>query len=158
MSRKPRNGFIFLSLVVVVSIGLAPLALSGEDAAKVIKERQEAMESVRDSMMALAAIAKKQQPFDAEVVKQNAANMAKQLKHAEGLFPAGTDTGDVETWAKAEVWSQPDAFAKLMKETHAAAKAMEGVTDESAFGPALGKIGNGCKNCHDMYRLPKEHE
>jgi cytochrome c556 len=156
MSKKPRNAFIVLALVAMVSIGLAPLAVSSEDTTKTIKERQEAMESVRDSMMALAAIAKKQQPFDAEVVKQNAANMAKQLKHAEGLFPAGTDKGDAETWAKAEIWSQPDAFAKLMQQTHEAAKEMEKVTDESAFGPALGKIGNGCKNCHDMYRRPKE--
>jgi cytochrome c556 len=30
------------------------------------------------------------------------------------------------------------------------------VTDAKDFPPALGKLGNGCKSCHDMYRLPKQ--
>ncbi len=33
---------------------------------------------------------------------------------------------------------------------------MQSVTDEAAFGPALGALGNGCKTCHDAYRRPKQ--
>jgi cytochrome c556 len=30
------------------------------------------------------------------------------------------------------------------------------VTEESAFRPALGKLGNSCKECHQTYRRPKQ--
>ena len=32
---------------------------------------------------------------------------------------------------------------------------VESVTEESAFMPALGKLGNSCKSCHQDYRRPK---
>ena len=72
------------------------------------------------------------------------------------MFPEGSEKGDAETWAKAEVWSDPDGFKKSLKQSHEAAVAMASVTDEAAFGPALGKLGNSCKTCHDKYRRPKE--
>jgi cytochrome c556 len=156
MIEKRGRTIIVVSLALSLLIGLAPAVLSSGDGTKVIKERQKAMEAVRDSMMALVAIAKKEQPFDAAVVKKNAAEMAKQLEHSKNLFPEGSDQGEVKTWAKSEIWSQPDGFAKSLEQTLAAANAMQEVTDEADFGPALGNIGNGCKMCHDMYRLPKE--
>ena len=156
MSKKPGRTVIVISLAVMLLIVLAPVVLSSGDGTTVIKDRQEAMESIRDSMMALAAIAKKEAPFAAEVVKTNAANMTKQMEHAAKLFPEGTDQGEIETWAKPEIWSEPDGFAKAFEQTRAAAIAMQDVTEESEVGPALGKIGNGCKMCHDMYRRPKE--
>ena len=30
------------------------------------------------------------------------------------------------------------------------------VTDEAAYRPALGKLGNSCKSCHQDYRRPKQ--
>ena len=33
---------------------------------------------------------------------------------------------------------------------------MQSVTDAKAFPPALGKLGTGCKSCHDLYRIPKQ--
>lgn len=156
MIKKPGKSVIVVSLAVSLLIVLAPAVLSSGDGTKVIKERHEAMESIRDSMMALVAIAKKEAPFDANVVKENAANMAKQLEHAESLFPEGSDQGEIETRAKPEIWSQPDGFAKSFEQTRAAVKDMQDVTEESEFGPALGKIGNGCKTCHDTYRRPEE--
>ena len=43
-----------------------------------------------------------------------------------------------------------------MTSTHQAAVDLQSVTDAKDFPPALGKLGNGCKSCHDMYRLPKQ--
>ena len=72
------------------------------------------------------------------------------------MFPAGSESGDVQTWAKADIWSDRTQFDKLMTSTHQAAMDMQSVTEAEAFGPALGKVGYGCKSCHDLYRLPKD--
>ncbi len=67
-------------------------------ATEAIKQRQKEMQGVYGSMKTFAAIAKKEQPFDAEVV-QDAAKMAEHLAKAEELFPEGSAEGEVETWA-----------------------------------------------------------
>jgi cytochrome c556 len=106
-------------------------------------------------MMALVAIVKGEAPFDATVVKENAATMEDHLGKASALFPEGSGQGDVETWAKAEVWSDHADFAVKFKEAQAAAEVIGLVTEESAFRPALGKLGSSCKSCHETYRRPK---
>jgi cytochrome c556 len=140
------------ALVAVVALGWAGLATSGTD---VIKDRQEAMEQVGDAMQGLAAIAKGETPFDAAVVKEKAVAIGDHLKKASTLFPEGSAEGDVETWAKAEVWSEPAEFAKRFEAAGAAAEALAAVTEESDFRPALGKLGGSCKSCHETYRRPK---
>ena len=47
-------------------------------------------------------------------------------------------------------------FEKGMKDAHSAAVALQSVSDEAAFGPALGALGSTCKSCHDKYRLPQQ--
>jgi cytochrome c556 len=145
---------VILALAAVAAVvSITAVAATGTTA---IKERQEAMEDIGKAMTALAAIAKKEAPFDAEVVKANAETIANRLKKAADLFPDGSDEGDVETWAKAEIWSERERFEHDLQAAHAAAVEMQSVADEAAFGPALGAIGNGCKTCHDMYRRPKQ--
>jgi cytochrome c556 len=141
-------GAIAVALVAAVSV-------TAMTATEVIKERQEAMEQVRNGMMALGAIAKKQEPFDAAVVQANAVKIADNLELAAKLFPEGTDQGEVETWAKAEIWSDRGQFDELMQSAHQAAVDLQSVTEADAFPAALGTLGNGCKSCHDLYRLPK---
>ena len=144
----------FLALAVLCAA--VTVAVSEGDGTAAIRARQEAMEQVGDSINALAAIAKKQQPFDAAVVKQNAEIIAQNFDKAAELFPPGSDKGEDETWAKAEIWSDPEGFKNALAAAHKAAVDMQGVTDEAAFGPALAALGNGCKNCHDTYRRPKK--
>ncbi|HSN57013.1 MAG TPA: cytochrome c, partial [Candidatus Sulfomarinibacteraceae bacterium] len=100
-------------------------------------------------------IAKKQQPFDAAVVQANAATIAENLAQAAQLFPEGSDTGEVQTWAKAEIWTNRGQFEQFLESTRQAAVDLQSVTEAEAFPPALGRLGNGCKSCHDMFRLPK---
>jgi cytochrome c556 len=106
-------------------------------------------------MMALGAIAKKQQPFDAEVVRANATKIAEHLEQSAGLFPEGSDAGEIQTWAKPEIWTDREGFDEIFVSSHQAAVELQSVTEAEAFLPALGKLGNGCKSCHDPYRLPK---
>ncbi len=139
------------SLVVAVVVGGAAVAAIAADA---FHDRHMAMEAVGDAMKPLGAMAKKAAPFDAAVVKASATTIADNLKKAQGLFPAGSGGG--ESRAKAEIWTDAAGFEKGMKDSHAAAVALQSVSDEAAFGPALGALGGNCKSCHDKYRIPKQ--
>jgi cytochrome c556 len=150
-----KNTKLAVVAVAVLAIGAASVATSGPEGTAAIKARQEAMETIGGSMGALAAIAKGEAPFDAAVVEKNAGTIAENLKKSSSLFPEGSETGEAETWAKAEIWASFADFEKKMKESHAAAEALKAVTEEAAFRPALGKLGNSCKSCHQDYRRPK---
>jgi cytochrome c556 len=148
---KLRKSVALAAAAAVISITVA--ATTGTTA---IKARQETMEEMGQAMKTLGAIAAKQAPFDTEVVTAEGKKITDHLKKAADLFPEGSDKGDVETWAKAEIWSDREAFEKGLKTTTAAAVALQSVAEEAAFTPALGALGNGCKTCHDMYRRPKK--
>ena len=141
------------SLVVTGLILGASLAVVAADA---FQERQMAMEQINDAMKPLAAIAKKQAPFDAAVVKQSATTIADNLRKAATLFPPGSGGG--ESLAKPEVWTDAAGFDKTMKDAQAAAVALQSVADEAGFRPALGALGGNCKACHDKYRLPPKQQ
>lgn len=152
MSRSTKHA-LATALVVALAAGTASMADSSTDA---IKDRQQGMKDVGGAMQNLAAIAKKEAPFDAEVVKKNAGTITEALKKATGLFPEDSDKGDVETWAQPEIWSDRADFENKLETAEAEAVALQSVTVESAFPPALGKLGNACKACHQTYRRPKE--
>ena len=142
--------------VAILAIGAASVATSSPEGTEAIKARQEAMESIGDAMGSLAAIAKKEAPFDAAVVEKNAGAIAAGLKKAGALFPEGSDKGDAETWAKAEIWTDFADFELKTQTARTEAEALQAVTEEAAFGPALGKLGSSCKSCHQAYRRPKQ--
>jgi cytochrome c556 len=142
-----------VTLIAAMALGVAGVAASSTDA---IKSRQHAMENVKDAMMALVAIVKGEAPFDATVVKENAATMEDHLGKASTLFPEGSGQGDVETWAKAEIWSDHADFVVKFKEARAAAEGLKSVSAEPEFRPAFGKLGNACKACHQTYRRSKD--
>ena len=140
------------ALVVVIVAALAVGAASSTDT---IKDRQQAMKDVGGAMQKLAAIAKNEVAFDTEVVRLNAGTIAEALKQSADLFPEGSEKGEVETWAQPEIWSNLADFAKKLEMAEAEAVALQSVDAEAAFRPALGKLGDTCKACHQTYRRPK---
>ena len=140
------------SLAVAGLVAGASLAVVYADA---YQDRHMLMEGINDAMKPLGAIAKKQAPFDAAVVKANATTIADNLKQAHELFPPGSDGG--ESRAKPEIWTDRAGFDKQMKDAQAAAVSLASVTEEAAFLPALRTLGGNCKSCHDMYRLPEKN-
>ena len=151
MTRKSLR--IWGTIAVALAVTVSAAAITATDA---IKQRQKEMEGVRDGLTTLGAIAKKEQPFDANVVKDSSAKIADHLAKAAELFPAGSDKGEVETWAKQEIWTDREQFDETFESTRQAAVEMQSVTEAKAFPPALGKLGTGCKSCHDLYRIPKQ--
>lgn len=142
-------------VVAALSLGALPAAVAGTPT-EAIEARHEAMENIGGAMKALGAMARKQAPFDLAAVKKSAGVIALNLQTASKLFPKGSDKGDVETWAKPEIWAEGSTFDKTLEAAHAAAVALQSVPDEAAFRPALGELGNNCKACHDQYRRSKE--
>ena len=143
-------------VALAVAAAVATIAVAAAAGTEAIKQRQQAMEEIGKAMKALGAIAKKQAPFEAEVVQAGAQTIAGHLQKAAELFPEGSDTGDVETWAKPEIWSNQEDFQQRFETATAAAVALQAIADESEFMPALGALGNGCKGCHDPYRRPQQ--
>ena len=151
MNRTRNRTWGTITVVLVIAVSAAAMT-----ATEAIKQRQQEMKGVYASMGTFAAIAKKEQPFDAAVVKASAEKMAEHLAKAAELFPEGSAEGDVESWSKPEIWTDRERFDEIFENSRLAAVEMQSVTDFSAFMPALGKIGNGCKSCHELYRIPKD--
>jgi cytochrome c556 len=147
---------VAVATVSGLAIGAASVAVSSPEGTAAITARHDAMEAIGDAMGSLAAIAKGEAPFDAAVVDKSAGTIAENLQKAATLFPEGSEKGDVETWAKAEIWSNYPDFELMMETARVDAEALQSVTEEAAFRPALGKLGSSCKNCHEMYRRPKQ--
>jgi len=145
-----------LPLLLALAAVAAALPLAGADDADPIAARQTEMKGVGDAMKPLSAIARKQAPFDAAVVAKSGGAIAGHLERAKALFPAGSDRGAAETWAKAEIWANRADFDAKLVAAHEAAAALAKVTEESAYVPALVRLGDACKACHEPYRRPKE--
>ena len=148
-----------LSKTLVLSslaLGAAAALASAQSpaATEAFNARHAAMEQVGDAMKALGAIAKKQAPFDAAVVKKNATTIDESLGTASKNFTPGSDKVE-KTRAKAEIWTDRADFDRLLGEARSAAAALAKVSDEAAYRPALGALGQSCKACHDMYRAPE---
>lgn len=121
-----------------------------------IEDRQKAMKAVGKAMGQLAAIAKKEAPFDAVVVKSAGEAIATNVKAAKDMYPDDSKEGAAETWAKVEIWANKDDFNTKSDASADAAMMMAAVAEEAAFMPALGKLGGTCKACHENYRRPKD--
>jgi cytochrome c556 len=135
---------------------LATISAAAMTATEAIEQRKKEMGGVRDGIVALSAIAKKEQPFKADVVRANAEKITAHLETAATLFPDGSDAGDVETAAKPEIWTDRANFDAILASSHQAAVDLQSVTEESAFPAALGKLGNTCKSCHDLYKAAQQ--
>lgn len=150
-----KNAKRALMTALVAALAVAGVSVAASSTS-VIKERQQAMKDIGGAMKKLGAIAKKDAPFDAGVVETNAGIIADTLAKAADLFPEGSGTGDVETWAKPEIWSDYADFEEKRDTAESKAVALRSVAVERAFGPALGELGNACKSCHETYRRPKD--
>lgn len=138
-----------LSGAIALGIGVS-ISLAGP-----IEDRQKAMKDNGAAIKILAEIAEGKSPFDAAVVKTNAEINAARLETVKDLFPAGSENGPPETFAKPEIWSDAAGFEAARTAARDAALALAGVTDQAQYGEALGKLGGGCKNCHEKFRRPK---
>jgi cytochrome c556 len=71
---------------------------------------------------------------------------------------ADTQKGEtLETWAKPEVWTDPDGFAAAGKAFYDKYLALKATADEASFKAALPAFTGTCKGCHEKFRRPKDN-
>jgi cytochrome c556 len=144
-------------LVSRLVLGSAAVAVTASIAfAGPIEDRQNAMKQVGKAMGGLVAIMKGEAAYDAAAVKGHTDSMLAAFETASKSFPEGSDKGDVETWAKPEIWSDMEGFKAAGEKAGAAIVALAATTDEAAFKAAFPAVGEGCKGCHEKFRRPKE--
>jgi cytochrome c556 len=147
-----------LAMAGVLALGLGvTIAYATPD--DQIKARQAAMKENGKAMGELAKIYKEEAPFDAAVVKAQLDAMGKAYEAAEAANAWAPESakGTVETWAKPEVWSDPEGFKKVGEAFGATFGPVAAATDLASFKPAFEQMGGGCKGCHDKFRRPKEN-
>ena len=143
---------VLASVAFAAVLGLSASASLGGP----IEDRQAAMKANGQTMKLLGAMAQGETPFDAAVVKEQAEAMAARYEAEKAMFPPGSDKGPPETYAKPEIWTDPEGFAAGMNEAIEASLALAAVTDQAKLGDALGAVGTVCKNCHEKYTRPKD--
>jgi len=89
MNRSPRRSLLSMLVPAALAVALAAASVAAEK--EPIQARQDAMEAQGAAMKALGAIARKEAPFEAAVVRQNAETIASGLAAVAELFPEGSD-------------------------------------------------------------------
>jgi cytochrome c556 len=137
-------------------IGPVPNTPAGKAAAA----RHENFKQLGGGFKAIIDQVKKDAP-DRAVISANAAKVNTLAGQLPSWFPKGSGAeSGVKTGAKAEVWSDPQAFAAAAARLKAATGKLQQVSltgDMAAIKAQVQETGGGCKNCHDKYRVPDKH-
>lgn len=124
-----------------------------------IKYRESMMEVTGYNFKKMAAMVKKEMPFDkAQFLKMAETVHFMSTLTADG-FPKGSDEMAGPTHAKDEIWSKPEEFKKDIAAFQKASEALvvAAKTGEmSAIGPKFKDTAGSCKKCHDSFRSKSE--
>ena len=119
------------SLLAFVALAAALNFCASAAFAGPIEDRQAAMKANGQTMKILGSMAQGESPFDAAVVKEQGEAMAARFDAVRNLFPPGSDKGPPETYAKAEIWSDPEGFTAALDKAMDASLALAAVTQEA---------------------------
>ena len=147
-------------------LGLATFVTFAQDVSKFenqIEARQSFMRVYAFNLGLLGSMAKGETPYDAQQAIDAAENLLANAKMKNSaMWPAGSDAGapglDGVTGAKAVIWSSfPEVGEKRQALTDALAE-MVSVAGNGldAVRSNMGAVGNGCKGCHEAFRVPEE--
>lgn len=152
------TGLTLLALapLFVVASALADEKHNHEEATGVVKERMDLMETQKEAMKVIGAMAKGQVPFDAA----EAATAAKEIETTAAkipeLFPEGTDGPPSE--AKPEIWTDWDRFVGDAENLTTAAQALVAAFESAApeWKAEFKGVIDACKSCHKVFREEEE--
>src|SRR3954447_13520420 len=146
-----RNG---LAAVVALALGVAAgAALAQAKPEQIVKQRQAVMTLQGKYFGPMAAMAQGKAPYNADVIKRNAAYLDNLSRMAwDGFDPS---TKDVKSAALPAVYEQQakfkDAGARLENEAHKLWEVAQN-GDEAAVKAQIGAVGKACGGCHESFR------
>lgn len=147
-------------IAAVLGLSVAAGSLAYADAmTDAIKYRESMMEVTGYNFKKMAAMVKKEMPFDkAQFLKMAETVHFMSTLTADG-FPKGSDEMAGPTHAKDAIWSKPEEFKKDIAAFQKASEALvvAAKTGEmSAIGPKFKDTAGSCKKCHDGFRSKSE--
>jgi cytochrome c556 len=145
------------SMIAAATAVAVPSLLAAQDAATVVKERQEHMKELGAHMKAINEFVE-----TGTGSAEDVADRAKQIQQAAAniptWFPEGTsmDDGIGKTGAKPVIWSDSPGFsgaAEKMGEEAGKLASVAATGDRDAIGAQFASLGkNGCGGCHTTFR------
>ncbi len=146
-----------IALGIAAPVGVLIAAASAVDQQKArhdhYHELGEAFKTVRDQTRAST-------PNMAKL--QAAARVVHEASIDQGRwFPAGTGPEAGKTRALPVIWERPKDFSAAQKVFSDAAPkllAAANAGDLNGVKANFGEVGKACKNCHDTFRSPEEHD
>lgn len=144
-----------LAIVACLAAVPSPADEAIEAASVAIQGRQANLRDLGAAYKAVTDELKRPRP-SLPLIRQYAAQIDEFAKQQRFWYPPGSGPeSELDTAAKAEIWTRPEEFGKaadLM--TRQAAKLLEVVAgDEMApIRAQHAALGNACKQCHDVFR------
>lgn len=154
-ARRTSGLTILLPLALTLLAGDAPWRMAGahSSATGVVKERMDLMSGMGEAMKAMAAMFKKQAPYDPEALARHAAAISHQTEAMAALFPEGSHHQPSK--ALPSIWSDWPAFTELATELGNASARLAEMAPEADARQArrqFARVARVCSNCHERYR------
>ncbi|WP_440054655.1 c-type cytochrome [Pseudoalteromonas sp. T1lg65] len=139
-----------LSAGFITSVSANPMFESAEEA---IEYRKANFQLIRYQIGNMGDMLKGKVPFDAEVFKQRANNVAQLSQMPWEAFIEGSDKGETDAlpaiWTnRAEFDGKAKQFAEYAQALAVAAKS----GDKDKIAPAFRNWAKGCKDCHKSFK------
>lgn len=155
-ARRPAKALCLVVSVIgaVVWGGFDAGAHSG--ARGIVKERMTLMDTIGDSMKILAAMYKRQAPYDPALVARHSASISARARSISGLFPQGSS--DHPSRALPAIWQDWPEFDQLARQlgTDSAELArMAESSDLKATRRQFARVARSCTGCHKKFRKPE---
>jgi cytochrome c556 len=148
-----------IALIAAAGLFLVAAAPSNNQAAKIMHERHEGMETIGKNFKTLRRELDAGSP-NLRTVRTSAATISALAKKSPGWFPRGTGPEAGKTGAKAEIWQNPQDFSAKDASFRRAAAAFNAAAagkDVNAMKARFADLGGTCKACHDKYRSEMKH-
>tara|TARA_B100000029_G_scaffold166234_1_gene162489 strand:+ start:87 stop:521 length:435 start_codon:yes stop_codon:yes gene_type:complete len=139
-----------LLVLFLTSISYSPVKSAEQD----VKNRQNAMQQVREAVKVLFPMVKGKTEYDDFVVISMLEQMLDAVKPYASYFPEEQEVG-VTSEAAETIWTDRVGFEKGLKKFMADISATLSAEPETLekFNPLFAKVTSNCKSCHQVYRM-----
>lgn len=147
------KGVLGLFAAATLAAGLSSAAMAEMGP---IEARRACMKANGKMMGVMVPIIKGEKPYDKAAIDGAVAATEAACAGWAGWW--GEDTkpgGAVETWAKAEVWTDKAGFDAAGGAFMKALGGVKASADEASFKAAFPALGKSCQDCHENFRRPK---
>jgi len=143
-----------VAAVVALALGVAAGAVFAQaKPEQLVKQRQSVMTLQGKYFGPMAAMAQGKAPYNADIVRRNAAYLDNLSRMAWDGFDAGTK--DVKSAALPAIYEQADKFKEASSRLENEAHKLYEVSrsgDENAVKAQIGAVGKACGGCHESFR------